>query len=43
MGCGDAKYETWESHVKYGIRPEEKYRTWERNCTSELARARARF
>ena len=32
-GCGDAKYGKWESHVKYGTRPQAKYRTWGRNCT----------
>lgn len=27
LGCGDAKYGKWESHVKYGTRPQAKYRT----------------
>ena len=36
LGCGDAKYGKWESHVKYGTRPQAKYRTWGRNCTSLL-------
>ena len=37
LGCGDAKYEKWESHVKYGTRPQAKYRTRGRNCTSLLS------
>lgn len=36
LGCGDAKYGKWESHVKYGTRPQVKYRTWGRNCISLL-------
>ena len=27
LRCGDAKYGKWESHVKYGTRPQAKYRT----------------
>ena len=37
LGCGDAKYGTLESHVKYGTLPQARYKTWGRNCTSLLA------